>query len=607
MMSTRIRIAVAAVFSLALGACSGGRHASALPSAPVQSAGLAKSAATLSIRIPKATQTAGGTKPAYVSPATTQMTLDIQQGGVSITGYPTTVALTPTSAGCSSTLASTLCQLTLSLAPGNYVASLTLLDASSTALSAVQNVAFTVTAGTANAINVSLSGIPHSIVVSPGTYAVTGTQNAGMTLYGAAAQHLIVNALDGDGNIIIGPGAPTFTATVQSGTGWSTTAPAASTPNTLTVTPPGSNGSFASLAVTAAYPDATCSLSGAVCSTTVGIKNDVQRLYVLNFGTPAVTGYTLPATTGASPSIAAFNGGHFSNGFALVLNSSNDVFVADPTVAARTGTNAVYEYTSSGAYVTSIPSTSGVNQPWGLAVDRTGDLFVANLGGKNVTEYPPPYTTSTPITLSKGTSGSAFTFGAGGLTFDSNGNLFIETENTLYTFGPPFATANNATAQQSLGNYGTPLAIDQANNIYAIDTNGKVLKLEPPLYAYYASPTLYTTTSPGPIAMSVAADANGNVFVAVCGACGGSSGDSIKEYSASGTLLASFSSGLSDPYAMAIDGAGNLYVSNCPTCSGLSGTGNVVMYSPPFSNSSVPAATLNDASINGPTALAITP
>jgi hypothetical protein len=63
-----------------------------------------------------------------LSPATTQMVIDIQQGGGSIAGYPKIVALLPTSGGCTSTIASTSCQIIVSLAAGSYTATLTAED-----------------------------------------------------------------------------------------------------------------------------------------------------------------------------------------------------------------------------------------------------------------------------------------------------------------------------------------------------------------------------------------------------------------------------------------------------------------------------------------------
>ncbi|HEY4442253.1 MAG TPA: hypothetical protein VGN14_17465, partial [Candidatus Elarobacter sp.] len=140
--------------------CAGGTHA--VPPARSQAAA-ARVPVTIKIDVPKATSTArAARRPAYISPATTQMTLDIQTGCpgacASVSGYPTTVALTPTTNGCTSTLASTSCQLSISLAPGSYTATLSTADAGGNILSTAQQIAFTILAGQANTISLSLSG-----------------------------------------------------------------------------------------------------------------------------------------------------------------------------------------------------------------------------------------------------------------------------------------------------------------------------------------------------------------------------------------------------------------------------------------------------------------
>ncbi|HUZ48878.1 MAG TPA: hypothetical protein VMW12_03935 [Candidatus Dormibacteraeota bacterium] len=600
-------VTLLSLFGAGVAGCAGGGSKGALPALATHTGvpNASGALATLRITIPKKS----GARPQYVSPATTQMAINIQQGGSSITGYPQTVGLTPTSTGCSSTLTSTLCQLSIALAPGSYTTTLTLEDASANVLSSAQTIPFTVVAGTNNTINLTLSGVPHSIAVT-GSYAIRGSAGTGFTFYGAAPQKIFATAVDADGNYIIGPGSPTFSASVVSGSGYSATAPAATTPNAIPITPPGTNGSTAILAVTAAYSDATCSQAGAVCTTTFAVKNDIQTLYVLNAGGPDVTGYKLPVTTGVSPSIAAFNGGKFAYGWTLGLNPSGDVFVADPSVGGHpAGTSAVYEYSPAGSFITSIPSTSGLNKPWSLAFDANGTLYVGDLAASDVAIFPSPYTTTTPVLLTRSTSGSAIV-DVEQVLFDGSGNLWVGTYGPVYEYKPPFAAANNANLYAPTVNAAGPesLVFDPLNNLYAAFASNTtvVRKLLAP--GYFSSSDIFSAGSPGTYPNALATDAAGDVFMAACNYCGGVGGaDYINEYSASGTLLASFTTGVSFPQNLAIDGAGNLYVANCPTCVLSTGTGSITVYSPPFTNASVPVATLNDATIAGPDSMAITP
>ncbi|MGD1065652.1 MAG: hypothetical protein ABR975_02445, partial [Vulcanimicrobiaceae bacterium] len=162
-----------------------------------------KGTALFRVTIPKKAATSGRSRgPAYVSPATQAMT-------IAISG-PTTVnetaALTPTTNGCASTLASTSCTLQVSLAPGNYTATLSTYDgydagtqtASGNVLSTGQNLAFTIVAGQANAIALSLSGVPAQIVVTALSALAPATGTNTFDLVGPAAHAFLAQALDAD-------------------------------------------------------------------------------------------------------------------------------------------------------------------------------------------------------------------------------------------------------------------------------------------------------------------------------------------------------------------------------------------------------------------------
>src|SRR5580658_1990106 len=278
-------IAVTACGALLAGGGGGGR--SSVPAtgsqAPQQTA---KVPVTFRIDVPTQAASAKARSPRYISPATTQLSINIEQDETEVNGYPVTVGLTPTSGGCTSSLASTYCQLTVTLALGSYTATLTAEDATSTALSSAQSIAFTVVDNATNVIAIVLSGIPHSLQIASGAYGVVGSGSAGFTLYGVAPQPVIVTALDADGNTIVGPGSPTYSASPVSGSGWSAGAPSTTAPNTIVIDPPGTNGSGATFVVTANYSDSTCSQSGAVCRATFTMKSDVQALFVANSDAP---------------------------------------------------------------------------------------------------------------------------------------------------------------------------------------------------------------------------------------------------------------------------------------------------------------------------------
>jgi hypothetical protein len=111
----------------------------------------------------------GKLRPAYISVATQSAIINVtpQGSSISVSGYPHTMNLTPTSVGCSSSLSSTVCAIALAFAPGSYNVTLTTYDQTGgvgNVLSAAQSVPFTITSGAANLI------------------ALTGSVNLGFTL-----------------------------------------------------------------------------------------------------------------------------------------------------------------------------------------------------------------------------------------------------------------------------------------------------------------------------------------------------------------------------------------------------------------------------------------
>jgi|SRR5580658_812027 sugar lactone lactonase YvrE len=585
----RARLFIALALCTALVGCSGGARSSLPSTGSAESLPARKAHATFRIDVPKQAATATLRSPRYVSPATTQLAIDIEQGGVPIAGYPVTVGLTPTSNGCTSTLASTNCQLTVALGPGSYTATLTTEDASSTPLSSAQSIAFTITAGTNNVISIVLSGIPHAFQIASAAQAVVGSGSSGLTLYGSAAQPLTVVALDADGNLIVGSGSPTYRASLESGSGWSASTPSTTAPNTIAITPPGTNGSVATFSVTASYSDATCSQSGAVCTATFTIKDDLQMLFVAQNVGNTVTEYA-PPYTGTPTTIS--NGVSTPQGMAL--DAADDLFVADLGSTTDWVTEYASPYTGSPTTI-----TNGVNGPERLEFDAAGNLFVPNSSGNTITEYVPPFT-GTPTTISNGINMP------NAVVFDSSGDLFAAncgsncgvSGGTVTEYAPPY-TGTPTTTISSGVNGPFALVLDSAGNLFVANATGNTItEYAPP---YTGTPTTISSGVNNPWALVF--DGSGNLFVANCGAgClgNGTGNGSVTEYAPPYTgTPTTITSGVSLPDALVLDHAGNLFVSNL--FAGTSGT--VTEYAPPYTGT--PTTITNG--MNRPDALLITP
>ena len=160
---------------------------------------------------------------------------------------------------------------------------------------------------------------------------------------------------------------------------------------------------------------------------------------------------------------------------------------------------------------TTIPS-SPLNRPSGIAIDRAGDIFIADSANRRVLKE----------TLS--------------------GTSYIESEiHTSNAFWP------------------SSVAVDGAGNVYIVDAwNGLILKESPSGGGLYLETVVPTGGLRSPIGIAV--DGNGNLFVADVG-----NGDRLLVESPSGTTYfeREVPTSLSDnPFAMAVDQTGNVYIAD---------------------------------------------
>lgn len=84
---------------------------------------------------------------------------------------------------------------------------------------------------------------------------------------------------------------------------------------------------------------------------------------------------------------------------------------------------------------------SGLNQPWGLAFDLSGNLFVSNFGDHRIYKYAPSGDRTTFATSASGIRGPQ------GLAFDSAGNLYVanSVSNNILKYSPAGAASIFAT------------------------------------------------------------------------------------------------------------------------------------------------------------------
>jgi sugar lactone lactonase YvrE len=257
--------------------------------------------------------------------------------------------------------------------------------------------------------------------------------------------------------------------------------------------------------------------------------------------------------TGTGPAVAFFTpgasiqlGSGFSGPFGVAVDASGNIFVADYYHSR------LKEILAAGGYTTSHIVGRGFYFPTGVAVDGAGNVFVAQVGD-GLTVGP-----AVKEVLRAGGYATINTLGSGfnnpeGVAVDGSGNVFVG--DTFNSAVKEVLRAGGYTTVNTLGSgftFPEGLAVDASGNVFVAD--------------YYAVKEItaasgYTTVKTlGGSSSSyqpdgVAVDASGNIYVA--------SGCCISEILAAGdyTMVNTLSSPYDGPFGIAVDANGNIFYS----------------------------------------------
>jgi streptogramin lyase len=332
-----------------------------------------------------------------------------------------------------------------------------------------------------------LNGVPAVISASFATDALTaahvsGSQTAGFSIIGNQPYTLTFSAQDASGATIVGPGAPTLSSV--------STALSVSAVNATTYALQVKAYSSAPITLSASTP------AGTPLSFTV---TTVQELWVANCCSNNVAGY------------------------ALLPNCA-------PACAQ----------------ITADTITAGLDEPWGIAFDAGGHLWVGSFLGSTITEYNPG-TNTILATISMTDTDMR----PQGLAFDASGNLWVADSNNgaVYEFPP----VNGASPSNTI-------AVDQPTGL-AFDASGNLWVADPFVITAYhgTTPTGASISNGVDFPYGLAFDAQGDLWVA------NQQAFNVVEYQPplSGAVpSATITADATAPVGIAIDAHGNLYVSN---------------------------------------------
>jgi sugar lactone lactonase YvrE len=315
-----------------------------------------------------------------------------------------------------------------------------------------------------------------------------------------------------------------------------------------------------------------------------------------NYGSYAYSTLAGQNSVGGADGAASTARFNFPGGVAV--DASGDVYVAD------TGNNTIRKITPAGVVSTiagvagnfnwgstdGIGSAAKFSQPKGAVVDASGNVYIADSGNSTIRKITPAGVVST-LAGSPGNSGSADGLGSGaqfnqpgGVAVDASGNVYVadtfnDTIRKITPAGVVTTLAGSAGNQGSADGSGSAasfhwpegVAVDGTGNVYVADSfNSEIRKITPAgVVTTFAKATAYNSLVLNePIGIAI--DASGNVYVANVG------DSTVRKITPAGVVLPlagkPYNSGGADgtgitarfncPQGVAVDSNGNVYVAD---------------------------------------------
>jgi len=242
--------------------------------------------------------------------------------------------------------------------------------------------------------------------------------------------------------------------------------------------------------------------------------------------------YVAPLAYSGSPVTV---GSGLVNPVGVAVDPTGDLYIADDQAWINSQPGIVYEVPANGSG--QIAPVTGLGDPTSLATDAAGNLYISDTGNLEIFEMPANPNASWPSSPELQEIGPIAADGAGNVytigQYTSTLNRLTPGLNGESPFGPGFSTPAG-------------VAADFAGNVYVSDAgNNNIVKISPD---GSSSSVLASIQNPGPITV----DAGGNLYIV-------NTQGNLYTITAGTTTALQIGSGLTNVSSLAIDGKGNIY------------------------------------------------
>jgi sugar lactone lactonase YvrE len=242
-------------------------------------------------------------------------------------------------------------------------------------------------------------------------------------------------------------------------------------------------------------------------------------------------------------------GSGFLQPWGVAVDGSGNVFVAD------TNNHRVEELVAVNGSIPASPTTNVIGvaggNPTRVRVDSAGNAYVTDSINNSVYEILKAGGYATNVTIGGGFSGPS------GIAVDGSGNVFVADygNNALKEIPPGCVLATCVTTLGSGFDGPFSVAVDSSENLYVADTNNHAVKQILSAGGYTTINTLYTGIT---FAGGLAVDGEGDVFVS------DTINNAVLEILKTGgyTTVNTVPGTFNLPYGLAVTGSGNLLVAN---------------------------------------------